>query len=217
MPAFHMFNCMTLAFGPYALVWYRAIADQDLLSLVLWSGVLYGLTQIVIGLAMATFLTPPEKQGEFHLLHEIGRTLISSMNLGGMFLTLSTKTAKQSARHLRPLGTGFGWAAANSLLGTAGPLIYSSVGTEFNSKNIDAALGCTVTLLATLALVTFVEKARRDGFNLVHIFLAALLLCQSSCSVYLSSVSVASPIQLFVGNVVLGWISCYVAGVKLGE
>ena len=217
MPALHMVNCMTLAFGPYALVWYRAIADQDLKSLVLWSGVLYGLTQIVIGLAMATFLTPPEKEGEFHLLHEIGRTLISSMNLGGMFLALSTKTAKQSARHLRPLGTGFGWSAANCVLGTAGPLIYSSVGTEFNMKNIEAALGCTVTLLATLALVTIVEKFRKNGVNFVHVVLTALLLCQSSCSVYLSSVSAASPVQLFVGNVALGWISCYVAGVKLGE
>mgnify|MGYP006089341699 FL=1 len=216
MTAYHAFNCIALAFGPYAIVWYRVIADQDIFTLVLWSGIFYGLTQIVIMLALATFLPPPEEEGEFVALHEVGRTMISALNVGGIYLTLSMKAARQTSRHLKVLGVGFGWALAKSLLGTAGPLIYSAGSNEFNWDNPFTAMNCTVTLLATLATVGFVERCKKDGTSaLPSIFIAALL-CRSSLVVFLISVGIGQTSILGV-SIALGWAACYLAGVRMEE
>ena len=134
MTAYHAFNCVALAFGPYALLWYL-INEDNILSLVIWSGLFYAVTQIIVILLLATFLTEPEVDNDFVVLHELGRTLISVVNIGAIYMALITKQARITARHLRILGVGFGWATANCLLSVAGPLIYSAGSNEFNWEN----------------------------------------------------------------------------------
>ena len=115
MTAYHAFNCVALAFGPYALLWYL-INEDNILSLVIWSGLFYAVTQIFYILLLATFLTEPEVDNDFVVMHELGRTLIYVVNLGAIYMALITKQARITARHLRILGVGFGWATANCLL-----------------------------------------------------------------------------------------------------
>ena len=257
MTAYHAFNCVALAFGPYALLWYL-INEDNILSLVIWSGLFYAVTQIIVILLLATFLTEPEVDNDFVVLHELGRTLISVVNIGAIYMALITKQARITARHLRILGVGFGWATANCLLSVAGPLIYSAGSNEFNWENpmkaskfcsdcgvpfvcnllcfktreynfltrfvffiyvfpANCTVGCTVTLLSTLATVGFVEKSKKDRFNVVSIAFIVVLTCQSSLNVYLNSLNGVEQIYVVVGNILFGWVACYFAGVKLNE
>ena len=218
MTAYHAFNCIALAFGPYAIVWYRCLADQDVFSLVLWSGIFYGLTQIPIFLALATFLPEQteEETNNFVLLHELGRTIISMINICGMFFALSTKNARQTSSQLRILGVGFGWALAISILGTAFPLIYSAGSSEFSWNNPFLAIQCTVTLLATLATVGFVERIKKDGVNPIATVFVIALFCLSSVTVFLISMGIEQSYVVGV-SILFGWLACYMAGVKMEE
>jgi hypothetical protein len=206
-----------LAFGPYALFWYLVVAKSDILSLVLWSGIFYILTQIIVILLLATFLTEPEVESEFVLLHEIGRTIISGINLVAIYMILNSKQARTTNSNLRTLGVGFGWSTANCLLGVAFPLIYSAGSNEFNWENPMKALGCSVTLLSTLATVGFVENLKRDRFNLISIVFIVFLTCQPSLTVYLNSLEGIEQLYVLVVNIILGWLACFFAGLKLEE
>ena len=131
-------------------------------------------------------------------------------------MALSTKNAKVTARHLRVLGVGFGWATATSVLGVAVPLIYSAGSNEFSWDNPMKALGCTVTLVVTLATVGFLEKLKKDRFNVLTLAFLTLFICRPSFNVFLTSIGIDET-SIVLGNIVFGWVACYFGGVQLEE
>lgn len=214
MTMLHMLNCAALAFGPFAIVYYRIIMPEGLLGIAIKSGVLYAFTQMFTMLALASFV-PLEVEGQrFILSHEAARTAIRALDLVG--LVFAARWVRGFSRHLRIVGIAFGWAVMDAVLATGVPMIYSAASTEFDIGNTYAAVSCSLRLLKTLAMVGLLESARsKRGIGIFAIMLLFLLEAEQSLCVFLSSeMDVAMPVVLFL-KFIIGIIAYSSSGVTL--
>eukprot|EP00946_MAST-07B_sp_MAST-7B-sp1_P001043 g1043.t1 len=223
MTMFHMLNCAALAFGPFAIIYYRIVVPEALLGTVFKTAGVYGLTQVFTMLALASFVPPEEhtdpgavgqQQQAFVFTHELARTIICASELVGMFI--AARWSRGMARHLKVIGVGFGWAVSDAVLATGIPMVYSAASTEFDIGNTYAAAGCSIKLLKTLAAVALLDRMRsKQGAGTIGLLMLALIEAEHSLGVFLlAELGVARPVVLLV-QLFIAFVAYKVAGVSL--
>ena len=216
---YHMLNCAALAFGPFAILYYRVIVPEALLGTVFKTAGIWLCTQVFTMLALASFVPPEEGSfsgaASFVLTHELARTAICALDLVGMYVAAGGADRGVS-RHLKVLGVGFGWAATDAVLASGVPLVYSAASSEFDIGNTYSAVRCSLKLLGTLATVGLLERARsKRGTGVFGVLMLVLLEAEQSLGVFLvAELRVAQPVVLLV-QFCVAMLAYKVAGVTL--
>jgi len=158
MTFLHFLNFAALAFVPSLIVYNSTkLSEFRALSLCIWGGIAYTITQLVKMIFLATFLPTTEVQivQSFDLTAELIRTFVNFGDVLGASFVLNYVGGSYGG-DLRLLGIGLGWATAEALLVRLAPLWLGARTLEFSSSFVQTSIEANVNLVLHISFVTAV-------------------------------------------------------------
>jgi len=158
MTFLHFLNCVVLAFAPSLIVYNSTkLSEFRALSLCIWGGIAYTITQLVKMIFLATFLPTTETQTyqTFDLTSELLRTFVNFGDVLGASFVLNYVGGSYGG-DLRLLGIGLGWATAEALLIRLAPLWMGARTLEFSWSFVQTSIEANVNLVLHISFITAV-------------------------------------------------------------
>eukprot|EP00274_Cyanoptyche_gloeocystis_P002839 CAMPEP_0196660506 /NCGR_PEP_ID=MMETSP1086-20130531/40120_1 /TAXON_ID=77921 /ORGANISM="Cyanoptyche gloeocystis , Strain SAG4.97" /LENGTH=354 /DNA_ID=CAMNT_0041994949 /DNA_START=37 /DNA_END=1098 /DNA_ORIENTATION=+ len=154
MNLLQLIYCGLITYGPSFIV-YRStkLLEFNGLSLCIYSGLGYGVTQVVKMILLATFL-PTSESEMFDFSQELLKALVGIIDIIGLHYVL--KWSRGSDRIVKILGVGLGWGTAESILFRLAPVWLGAKGMEFDWSVIYTSIEANISLLGTIGLTTMV-------------------------------------------------------------
>jgi len=173
MTFLHFVNCALLSLGPLFTI-YKAskLSEYNSFFPVLYSALIHSATQAVKLLLFAT-LVPAAEEGQFEILHELLKALVSAGDVVGIYFALSQKKVGSETRILC---VGLGWAMAETVLTRLVPLWVGARQLEFSWDYIQMSIEANFSLLRLIALTALVwlyTHTRKELSALTSIKLSA--------------------------------------------
>jgi len=156
MTFLHFVNCVALTFVPSYII-YKAtrLGEFRALAVCMWGGLAYVITQLAKMIFLATFLPTSEVHYDFDFTTELVRTLVNIGDLIGAHFALNAAGGSYEG-DMKILGTGLGWATAESVFVRLAPLWIGARTLEFSWNYIQTSLEANINLLLHISFVTFV-------------------------------------------------------------
>eukprot|EP01080_Neovahlkampfia_damariscottae_P007192 gene7192-11508_t len=141
----HFLVCVTLTLLPPWVVYKSKLGEYSVAPNVGMSAMAHALTQLVKIFLMATFIGP--SSGEtFDLSQEILKTIISSIDIIGIYLILNAK-ALQGDKDIKILSVGLGWNYGEVITSKLLPLWIGATQLEFSWKFIQMAILSNINMI----------------------------------------------------------------------